>query len=102
MAQFINSNGGYKIEDSQINSRLDDLRWDFFGGKKHGLCASGDTCVTMHAWETQIEFIVANDSGYSTIRFYMNDMNSLAELIVHKFDYVRKEWVYLGLSLSPV
>ena len=96
--KFFHFGGGVTISDSEINGWLRSCRDMYLEGYAHWNISSGDTQVIMrtYAGSGQVDFIVANSCGYSEIKFYGGDLNSL-----HKWnpDYVRPEPVK---ELNPI
>jgi len=67
--QFYSFADGFKIGDPAINEWLWNLRQRVLEGADYVDCSSGDTCVSMMAWPTLIEFTVATSDGYASIKF---------------------------------
>lgn len=69
MKQFHHFNGGYQVEDSLINAWIREALDRVQTGQRFTCMSTGDTSVIAFDWDTEIQVIVANDAGRSTLCF---------------------------------
>jgi hypothetical protein len=72
MKSFHHFAGGYIMDDWTINRWIKDCLKAIKSGKPHWSISSGDTSVIALKYDTEIQVIVANDSGKSTMRFSLS------------------------------
>lgn len=86
MKKFHHFAGGKPMDDWTINRWIKDCLEAIKSGKPHFSISSGDTSVISLKYDTEIQVIVANDNGKSTLRFSLSPGYE-DELIFE--DYVR-------------
>lgn len=69
MKNFHHFAGGYVIDDWTINRWIKDSLEEIKSGKPHWSISSGDTSVIALKYDGEIQVIVANSNGKSSLRF---------------------------------
>lgn len=69
MKSFHHFQGGFEIDDWTINDWIRKCLKTVDEGAPHMSMASGDTVVIAMRYDSEIQVVVANDAGKSTLRF---------------------------------
>ena len=83
---FYHFTGGKPVDDWTINRWIKDCLEAIAVGEPHWSISSGDTSVIALKYDSEIQVIVANDNGKSTMRFSLSPGHE-DELVFE--DYVR-------------
>jgi hypothetical protein len=67
--RFTHFNDGVKVSDYHINDMIRRVLEAIKNGAKYWCCSTGDTSVAGFVWTTEIQVVVANNAGRSTLTF---------------------------------